>query len=359
MNCREINERLILGMVNEELGQLIQLLEIGDPDLPMLSPLAKAAWRLQSSGSVREAEVEAALKATIVIAGQEDESLLSGESICSFEEEKVVHRIPVKVTSPAGTRIINLSFESEGNLQCTLGGDAPLTPWLTVDCLAHDWGSIASDLGSLSEQSLFPAYERYGQPSSPGCYPCDTYFIGMPTYSLLRIEDQPVSGPILMDAKHDIDWVDYGLLEKEPSGREFCWLHQLTLTQAQSLGLARSSGKHPDPKMPEWLADDLTFSKLWIDPDDLQESYSQGHVTGYKVADLLLCVGAGPEWCPGDLDSQVDELNRELDQIEVYPEAQLPLKVFRLSKGYACDDPDLGQVLHLLDALVRVMNASD
>lgn len=354
INCREVNELLVTGNVGEELTRFVELLELENPNLPMLSPLARAAWHLLSRGSISSEEAEAALVSTVLIAGEDSEGLLSGESICTFELEKAAHLIPVKVMSQDGSRMIRLSFESEGNFQCMLGSDAPLTPWLTLDCLANAWHSSPREPNSPFDQFLFPLYETVAVHKSPVCYPCDTDFIGMITYTLVDIEGNRVGGPSLLDQKNSLEWPDYGLLEKKPSGREFCWLHQLTLAQAHSLGLARSSGTHQDPDMPEWLADNLTFSKLWIGPDDLHDSYSEGRVIGYGVDSLLLCLGAGQEWSPGDLDSQMDEL----DSIEEYPSTQLPIKVFSLSKGLACDDPDLGQALQILDQLVQIKNAS-
>jgi hypothetical protein len=67
------------------------------------------------------------------------------------------------------------------------------------------------------------------------------------------------------------------------------------MVQARSLGLARSSGTHHDPELPAWLADELTLSKLWIDPEDLQNSYSNSAVKAYGVDSFLLCHRAGPE----------------------------------------------------------------
>jgi hypothetical protein len=353
MNCRELNEILISGKANDEQIQLIELLELGDPELSMLSPLAKAAWRLQSLGHLSAEDAEAALASTVLIAGEDSEGLLSGDSICTFEEEKVEHVIPIKVTSQHGTRIINITFESVGNLQCILGGEAPLTQWLTLDCLAEDWRTTPREEDTPFGNFLFNTYKRFAQHRSPACYPCDTEFIGIIEYRLLGVEGERVSGPSLQDQKHWLEWLDYGLLAKEPNGRQFCWLHQLSLAQAHSLGLARSSGTHQDPDMPEWLADNVTFSKLWIGPDDLYESYSEGKVTDYEVDSLLLCLGAGPEWSPGDLDSE----NNNLGQIEDYPKTQRPIKAFSLSKGFSCDDPDLNQALQLLDRLIQVKNA--
>lgn len=187
-------------------------------------------------------------------------------------------------------------------------------------------GQVLTDLDVLN------AYARCHRHDSPACYPCDTDFIGIPTYTLVSIGGQQVSGPSLSDCYGIVEWNDRGLQQEPLEGRQFCWLHQLTCCQAETLGLARSHGNNRDPAMPDWLADDLQFSKVWITTDDLQESYECGNVTSYGPGELVLCLGAGPSWSLGGLSEQVDVVDEEVDAMVRFPETQPPLKVCMLRK---------------------------
>lgn len=345
MNSREVNESLILGSLSKEMQDAIALLELADPGLPCLSPLAKAAWQLHSSKSVSREVAEAALDSTFLIASDLGGDLLRGDHICTFECEKVVHTITVDSVSKSGERVIALSFSSEGAAQCLMGGEAPLTPFLSM----NEIGLHKSGSDQLSETQIFDAYESLAIPAAPAVYPCDTDFIGILTYRLVRVDAQQVSGPCFTDSFNDFSCDDPGLLAEWTEGSEFCWLHQLTREQAEALGLARREGCHGDASMPDWLRDDLSLSKIWIASEDLKESYDQGTVTGYSLEDILLCLGAGPEWQPGDWSSGVDEVDRGLDD---YPNNQMPLKIMHLRKTSPCDDSDLGVILQLLGNLV-------
>lgn len=348
MNIRKVNESLILGSLSKEMEQMVALLELADPGLPCLSPLARAAWQLLSTGSVSREVAEAALDATFLIASHLPEDLLSGETICTFEQEKVDHSIAVEVESKSAKQPIKLSFTSEGAVQCLMGGDAPLTPFLSM----NEIGLHKSGPDLLSEAKIFEPYESIATPAAPAAYPCDTDFIGMLTYRLVCVDALEVSGPCFTDSFNDFSCDDSGLLTEGIHGREFSWLHQLTREQAEALGLARRDGCQSDPSMPGWLSDDLMFSKISITSEDLKESYDQGTVTGYDVDDILLCLGAGPAWQPwqpDDWQSGIDDMDRSLDD---YPETQIPLKIIHLSKGSPCNDPDAAAILQLLGNLV-------
>jgi len=348
MNIREVNESLIHGSVSKEIEQMVALLEVADPGLQLLAPLAKAAWQLHSTNAISPEVAEAALNATFLVASDVPYDLLSGENICTSECEKVRHTLTVEVESKVAKRAITLSFASEGAIQCIMGGEAPLTPSLAMSEISFE----KLKPKQLSESQFFDAYEAIAIPTSPVAYPCDTDFIGMLTYRLVEIGGQPVSGPCFTDFFNDFSCYDPGLLNEWVGGDEFCWLHQLTREQAEELGLVRRDGRHSNPSMPDWLSDDLTFSKVWITREDLKESYEQGSVSGYVLDDILLCLGAGPgwqPWQPDDWQSEVDDLNTSLDN---YPENQMPLKIIHLSKQSPCDDPDAGAILKLMGNLV-------
>lgn len=349
MNSREVNESLMLGSLSDEMEKLIALLELADPALPCLSPLAKAAWEVHSKKSISREVAESALEATFLIASPLGEDLLAGEHICTFECEKVEHTIAVVVASKSERQVVTLSFASEGAVQCLLGGDAPLTPSLALSALSLD--RLGPD--SVSESQIFDAYKSSATPASPAAYPCDTDYIGILTYRLIRVGAERVNGPCFTDNYNDFSCDDPGLCSDWIEGRQFGWFHQLTREQAEALGLARRDGCHSDPSMPEWLSDDLTISKLWITGDDLKESYTEGSVTDYVVEDILLCLGAGPEWQPSEWESGVDEVDRSLERLDRYPDAQMPIKIVHFNKSSPCNDPDAGAILKLLNNLVR------
>jgi hypothetical protein len=348
MNIREVNELLILGLLSKEVEQMVALLEVADPGLQLLSPLAKAAWQLHSTNTISPEVAEAALDATFLVASHLPDDLLAGENICTFECEKVVHTLTIEVESKDSKRAITLSFASEGAIQCLMGGEAPLRPSLPMSEISFE----QLKPNQLSESQFFDAYETIAIPASPAAYPCDTDFIGMLTYRLVEIGGQPVSGPCFTDFFNDFSCDDLGLLNDWPDSDEFCWLHQLTREQAEELALARRDGRQSDPSMPDWLRDDLTFSKVWITREDLKESYEKGTVDSYALDDILLCLGAGPgwqPWQPDDWQSEVDGLDTSLD---LFPENQMPLKIIHLSKQSPCDDPDAGAILKLMSNLV-------
>ena len=351
MNIREVNEALILGrQLRKDIQQLVALLELADSALPVLSPLARAAWQLNSTGTVSRELAVAALNATYLIASPLGEDLLAGDHICTFELEKVNHTINVEARSKSGSRDIVLSFSSEGAVQCNLGGEAPLTPSLAMSAIELP----KSKMGLLSEAQIFEAYETVAMLDSPAAYPCDTDFIGILTYTLTWINNLPVSGPCMSDSYNYFHCFDPGLLTEEIDGREFCWLHQLTREQAEALELARSDGCHSDASMPDWLRDDISISKSWITSEDLKESYAEGTASGYELEGIILCVGGGPEWQPGDWLSGVDEVDRSLDELDHFPETQRPLRIIQLSKLSPCNDPDAAAVLQLLGNLLSV-----
>lgn len=351
MNIREVNKALILGrQLRKDIQQLVTLLELADSSLPALSPLARAAWQLNSTGTVSREFAEAALKATFLIASPLGEDLLEGEHICTFGLEKVNHAINIETRSKSGSKDIVLLFSSEGAVQCNLGGEAPLTPSLAMSEI--ELGK--SKTSPLSETLIFEAYETIAISHSPAAYPCDTDFIGMLTYTLTSINTEPVSSPCLSDNYNDFYCSNPGLLAEEIEGREFCWLHQLTRKQAEALELARPDGCHSDASMPGWLRDDISISKLWITSEDLKESYAKGTASGCEIEDIILCLGAGPDWQPGDWDSGVNEVDGSLIDLDHYPATQMPLKIIQLNRSSPCNDPDAGVVLQLLGKLSHV-----
>lgn len=360
MNQREINSRLIRGLFDQELGQQLQLLATSDPELHCLSPLARAAYHLLSGGGLSRSLAEQALAATFLIASDDAEGLLEGEIICTAEQEEVVHLIPIEMQTRDGHSSLDLSFTSCGAVQCILGGDAPLTPWLRLNCLQLQ----ADDLAPLEGGNILAAYQSQARKQTPSCYLCDTDFIGIITYTLTGIGEYHVDGPCLCEQKNSLEWLDGGLLDELPDVNRFCWPQQLTRTQAESLGITRDQGRNHGSGMPEWLSDQIKFSKLWISPDDLYQSYSKGNVTGYKMDGLLLCLGAGPEWIPGDLDSQVDELSTDQDCTHAFPATQMPLlilsfsqesdRAFSYKKGSFSENEDFKFSLALLSKLLQI-----
>ncbi|MEB3271846.1 MAG: hypothetical protein VKJ44_09420 [Synechococcus sp.] len=360
MNQREINSQLIRGLFDQELGRQLQLLETSDSELRCLSPLARAAYLLLSGGELSRALAEQALAATFLIASDDAEGLLEGGCICTAEQEEVVHGISIEIQTRDSCRSLDLGFVSCGAVQSMLGGDAPLTAWLRLNCLQFQ----ADNLNPLTAESLLATYQSQAQKQMPSCYPCDTDFIGSIAYTLSSIGEHHVDGPCLCDQKNSLEWLDTGLLDELPDADRFCWLQQLTRTQAESLGLTGGQGRHHSPGLPEWLSDQIEFSKLWISRDDLYKSYSKGRVTCYKVDQLLLCLGAGPEWIPGDLDSQVDELAADQDCAHAFPATQMPLlvlsftressRVFSYIQGSFCENTDFIFSLALLSKLLQI-----
>lgn len=333
MKTLAINRDLILNRASDDDLGALDLLYLSDPNLSILSPLAKAGYFKAKMGQIPAEVANEALQTIFAIAGEDGEALRGGESIVVFVEEIVQHCIERRIGEE---RIIQIGFESEGSISEFLGNS---DAWLSLDELAE----VSLNKGSprLSDV-LLESLNRKVAHRKPECYPCDTDFIGVVTYSIKTIGNVEVQGFSAVDYCNEFE-IGHEKIELEgiEDGR-FRWIDLLTKKQKADLAIG--------------LAADQDDPSAWIDRQQMLDSYQDGLVKECKINCFVLTLGSGALWSPDGIenDEWINNL-KESSANKPFHEQQAPILTYTYRSHSSQYDEDPGTALDLIVAILETV----
>jgi hypothetical protein len=326
-----INRDLILNRASDDDLAALDILYLSDPNLLILSPLAKAGYFKARMGQIPAEVANDALQTIFAIAGEDGEALRGGESIVVFVEEIVHHCIERGIGKG---RMIQIGFESEGSISEFLGNS---DAWLSLDELA---GVRLNRESQLLSDVLLESLNRKVARRQPECYPCDTDFIGVVTYSIKTIGHVEVQGFSAVDYYNEYE-IGHERIELEgiKDGR-FRWIDLLTKKQKDDLGIG--------------LAADQDDPSAWIDRQQMLDSYQDGHVKECKINCFVLTLGSGALWSPNEIDEWIHDLDSSSED-EPFHEQQSPIITYTFQNYSGQFDSDHRPALELVNALLEAV----
>jgi hypothetical protein len=330
VNTRAINIDLILNRATQEDLSGLAVIASNDPDLSILSPLAKAAYIRATSGPIPEEVARVALSSIFAIAGEDGEALREGESIIVFTNEYVNHSIELDLPNDKQAKIC---FHSEGSVSDFLGNSEA---WISLDSIPEN--PIRG--GELAQEAIAGAIVERIWHSSPQCYPSDTDFIGVITYGISTIGDFGVDGFSACDYCNAFEVAHQSIDLEESDDHSFRWTD--LLSEDQLVDIASKERAHPPE---DWE---------WISREQMLESYQNGEVVKCGIDRFLLCFGSGEQWRPDGVveDEWTTSIDEEAED-EDFCAFQMPI----LTISYPIADPKEEEltlpVLDLIDYLYR------
>lgn len=325
-----LNREILLNPASAGSNELVALLELEKPGLEFLCPLARAIYWLETNreGSI---DVNGVLGSLWLI--DESEARGTGEYGEDYAcVEEVVHH---SIITTFGGIEIDLGFDSS----TTMVHYKEFWPAYlrTVSAHAIELNSAAEHSSLIDQWFAELDAETKTSRRSPDGYPTDSgEFIGSSSYAMTSVNGLLVNGPSFSDTYHDQSWD--GLNEDYPQrwveGGEdscFCWLHYLSLDQAEQIGIA-AKGRNalgPDKAYPEWAPKKLVEDQ-WIGSDYIGNSYGEGNVIVESSTTAYIAAGCGAEWDPSNPESQLDVV---ADGCEEFPGNAAPLLKIEINRN--------------------------
>lgn len=330
MKTLAINRDLILGCASEGDLAILDFLLLDDPNLQILSPLAKAGYFKARMGQIPIEVANEALQTIFAIAGEDGEALRAGESIVVFVEEFVQHCIERKIGE---SRLIQIGFESEGSISEFLGNS---DAWLSLDEVAE---KSLNKRSQLLSDDIFESLNRKVDRRKPKCYPCDTDFIGVVTYGIKTIGHIEVQGFSAVDYCNEFE-IGHERIELEGiEDGKFRWADLLNNKQKADLGIG--------------LVVDEDDPSAWIDRRQLLNSYLDGCVKKSKIDCFILTLGSGSSWSPDGIDEWTNDLDAS-SKDEHFSEYQSPILTYTYRNYSGKFDHDPSRALILVEAILSV-----
>jgi hypothetical protein len=278
-NIVSINEAILEDPAGASKNELVGFLEIEDPGLKFLCPLARAIYLAETGRLIKASSSEAL--ATVWIIDDNFASDTSYTGAYAHVTENVHHEIEVE----ADSKVITLGFDSSTGMTHY----SEFWSEYVRSSSADEW--ILAKECSYSDflEYIFCLLDQESVNGRPRGYPTDSgEFIGTSSYQLVSIGGLRVAGPTFHDEYHEQHWEgltdayadEYAEGEDdEPDG--FCWLHYLSKSQAEQLGLTASGDRAigPDRGYPEWVPRDLikeNTKATWISTVMLRKGYNEG-----------------------------------------------------------------------------------
>ncbi|WP_143592880.1 hypothetical protein [Synechococcus sp. 8F6] len=342
-----INKAILKDPAGASKNELVGLLELEDPDLKFLCPLARAIYFAETGRPTKASSAQAL--ATIWCIDDSFASDTSWTGAQAHVRENVRHEIEVKLDG----KVITLGFSASTEMTHYTDFWSEYVRSASAD----EWKSAKG--GSYPEflEDIFSLLDQESAKGGPQGYPTDSgEFIGTSSYKLVSIGGLPVNGPTFHDSYHEQRWD--GLSDEfgeqyneddddEPGG--FSWLNCLSKSQAEKLGLAASGDEAigPDSGYPEWASRNLleeNATVTWVSTDMIYSSYSEGKLQVDHSECAYIAVGCGCDWDPSSNPDEQEELDESLELPE-YPEDAAPLFKLEVRRGSSECPKGLSQLL--------------
>lgn len=344
-----LNRQILLNPSAAGGNELVALLELEQPGLEFLCPLARAIYWVETNRLDRF-DSKKILGTVWLIDDNETYDVIHEEIVNhSILIQLEAHRFSLKFRST--TTMYRSQSESDSD---------PIWPEYIRVANALDWCIANSDHLATTLQKLFTPLDLKAQGSRQMKIPVGGKrtekgdFIAECYYSFAGINEISVEGPTYVDTFADPDsWS--GLSDQcfEEDRHAFCWLHYLSREQAEQIGIAAKGEEAlgPDEDYPEWVSKTLITQGegLWIDSDQIQSSYSEGTVIVEPSTEAWLAVGCGPEWDPNNHPD--DQVNPEDGEWEQYPSDAGPLLRIEISRDEEVLPPELEALLPYIEKL--------
>lgn len=328
-----LNREILLNPKAAGSNDLVALLELEKPGLEFLCPMARAIYWMENNRQDC-LDVNEVLSSLWLI----DDSVARGTGLHGDDIADVIETANHSITTWLDGNEIKLGFQSSTEmLYCTGFLSEHLRACRVQDIILdlndehfrwiEQW---LDDRNFRSERDSKKA--PWGHPSDDG------EFIGYCRYKLTSVNGLSVDGPTFSDTYHEQEWEglneDYPQRwDREEENSSFCWLHYLSLEQAEQIGLAANGkqGLGPNQHYPEWVPTTQEWDEqLWIHSDRIQESYAKGSVVYAPSSEAWIAVGCGSKWDPTDPDDGLDpEDHNDWDE---FPETMGPLLKIKVSR---------------------------
>jgi hypothetical protein len=342
-----INKAIIENPTGASNKEIIGLLELEDPALNFLCPLARAIY-LADTGRLSKASAAEALATAWCI----DDSFASDTSYTgSFAHvtESVLHEIEVN----ANNKTITLGFSSSSEMTHYTDFWDDYVRSAAADELELGEGDTSIEF----VEGLFSLLDQQAGKGRPQGYPTDSgEFIGTSSYELISIGGLPVEGPTFYDSYHEQRWENHSSdyedwcsegEDDQPEG--FYWLHYLTKNQAEQLGLTESIGERVDPDSghPEWAPRNLLeedSAAAWISTNMISTSYCEGRLQAEQSSCAYIALGCGSNWDPSSNPDEHEEVGG-IQELTEYPEEAAPLYKIEIQRGSGNIPDELSRLL--------------
>ena len=345
----EFNRRLLQNPSKILENAFLKLVALENPELPMLSPISRAAFYSQDKEC--RMWIEDCLRTTHVVCPDLDEET---HPVCEVVQHKIVKRL--------GDLSFTLRFESTASLiwageeECDRSESRPVFTLLDViddlKCLpALDLDSFHLVLKKEAQQ-IKACREAESRSRPIGYITDDGAFVCSIEHVLLSVNDVAIkSKPEIWDSVHELYVSSVPEHFSAPDDRwsSFSWVSLLALDEAEALEIKPASirAANTAETQPSWQL---------INASELDDSYQKGELitrntitreTG-SLNTFFLLLGAGDAWHPAE--------EADLGDGESYP-CEAPPMVHILLEDHECmteDELPYIECLKLVhEALVR------
>ena len=347
-----VNRYILLNPSASSKNALVRFLELEDPELKFLCPLAKAIYLIETGRQSHVSNTEALETLWCV---DDSRSGRLGDDDCDDQDKVIVEEfVEHSMHQSLCDKKIVLGFRSTGTMyyENRFWRDYLRTAKLRGQdllLLENFTGFLTSCLESLSATNKAIA---------PRCYPTEKdEFIGQVDYQLATINGASIDGPSLLDQKHHIEWSILAEDYVQQDGM-FCWLHYLDKRQAELLGLAEKSDYSSHLKIseyPGWIpqtTSERDLEEAWVGSAELTESYLKGNLIASQSEQGWIAVGSGSYWLP-----EMQEGDRDANGLEeklIYDRYHPPLLEISLRKSQRKPPKEFAPLIPYLIKLVKL-----
>lgn len=351
----ELNAELLRDPAAIPGHPLVRSLAERDPGLGFLCPLVRALVEIEN-GSCAAATAQSALATCWLV---DDSAINRPKNWEAGDNLEVVEIVEHHITADFKGTPIPLRFLSEADLlYCSEEYKDHITAATAADLLIQQDGltflnTPKSLIDWLSKQAGDPVAKPEGE-DEPLC---------SIRYQLVGIGGIEISGPALVNGYHEISLEDLNDdYQQRPDDEAFCWLHSLTSSQAEQLGIASSpasagspEGDTPSP-YPSWVTQDGDAEGCWLTANQLQQSYALGRRLRHGGSPIHLELGCGLDWDPRHDSEQFPEEELDMEMLR-FPDGHRPLISIALDPGSGGVPDELKRLIPYLLRLAEAASA--
>ena len=368
LDLSELNRQVLLSPGQCGKNPTLNLLEIEDPSLAFLCPLAKAIYLIQTN-RLDQVDAKQALSTCFLI-----DDTFSGDCLatyswgddyeCAGVSEEVSHSIEMDLCGNS----YKLGFRSTGGITW----HQPFWDDYLREIKPMNWriDLLNDEKSSEFFEDIFHQLDSKAQ-KAPRAYPEDEgEEIAGVEYTLVKINELAVGGPTFYNDKCLKEWRGLSriYLQRYPNTTgddegQMCWLHYIDETQAKLLGLHYGNAFAHETEYPKWIPGSALLEELeltWISPDDLQESYSRGDLLDIqKSTSAWFAFGSGRDWRPGQNCFNDDELDEEIEHENIFNTKTAPLLQVKVNRNESIIPDELNELKDTIERLIRLAQEED
>lgn len=363
-----LNREILLNPGSAGKNALVAFLELESPGLEFLCPLARAIYWIETN-RLDQIDAKQALSTCFLI-----DDTFSGDCLTTYSwgddyeyagvSEEVSHSIEIDLSGNS----YNLEFRSTGSITW----HQPFWNDYLREIKPTNWRiDLLSDERSAEFfENIFHQLDSQAQKAPRACPEDEGEEIAGVEYTLAKINQTPVCGPIIYNDKCLREWrgLSGNYLQRYPNASkndegQMCWLHYIDDTQAKLLGFHCENALASDTEYPKWILKSVLQEDLemtWISPDDLQESYSRGDLLDIqKSTSAWFAFGSGHDWRPGQNCFNDDEIDEEIEHKNQFNTTTAPLIQVKFNRNASIIPDELNELKDIIDRLIRLAQEED